>query len=85
MCVCRGINELAERMFGHGLADCRLQIGNERELEVDINTAADVAVTTRQVVPLQVVDLPEIVLMEAEALVAGESPERRLVRIDQIR
>ena len=43
------------------------------------------AVTAGQVVPIEIVDLFEIVFVETEALVAREAPERRLVRIDQVR
>ena len=46
---------------------------------------ADVAVAAGEVVPLEVVHLLEVVLVEAEPLIARETPERRLVRVDQVR
>ena len=86
MCASRtGSTNSREGVRGHGLADRGLHVGDEGELEVDVVPRADVAVAARQVVPLQAVDLPQVVLVEAEALVAGEAPERRLIGVDQVR
>src|SRR5690349_8701204 len=71
-------------MLGHRLDDCRLEVGDKCEVEIDVDTAADVAMAARQVVPLEVVYLFEIVFMEAESLVSRETPERRLVGVDEI-
>lgn len=56
----RGVNEVRERVRGDGLADRSLHVGEKGELEVDVLSRPDVAVTAGQPVPLEIVDLLQV-------------------------
>ena len=73
------VDEIAEGVRGHGVTDRGLHVGEEGELEVDVVAGTEVPVAAGKVIPAEVVDLAEVVLVKPETLVAGEAPERRLV------